>query len=328
MHHFFSGYYFLELKNEQAYIDELAFAHGEPGRDLGQRIIAGMMGNVWESEIMLEFHMAKAALHGCLGVVTHSEFARREIESFAAYPVIHIDFPTPKVSSKSGTQASINGKIRFLSFGMLNSNKMIDRVIEAISASPILREHVIYNIIGTGNEDYTKRLQQRIQQQQLEGRVNLLGYQTNEVLQRHIQEADVIVNLRNPHFGESSWVLLETAFSAKPTVVWKHGYYDEYPNETVIKVTDATLLPSLEQAATDEALRRRLSKAVRAYAEQTFSTEGYSQQLLSFIDEARRQQPIFMLADKMSHYIQELDPKHPILPPQVAREIANLLPNR
>jgi glycosyltransferase involved in cell wall biosynthesis len=327
MHHFFSGYYFVELKDQPGYVDELAFAHGQAGRELGQRILAGKMGNVWESETMLQFHMAKAALHGTLGVVTHSEFARREVELFAAYPVTHINFPTPKIFPKSRKSANQDGKIRFLSFGMLNSNKMIDRVIDAIGESSILRERVIYDVIGSGNDDYIKLLHQRIQQQHLEGKVMLHGYQADEVLQRYIQQADVIINLRNPYFGEASWVMLEAAFSAKPTLVWKHGYYDEYPDDTVVKVTSATLLSSLERVATDEALLVQLSKNIRDYALQTFITERYIQQLLEFIGQVRRQIPILQLTDTVSRYIQEIDPQLSDLSRQVAREISHLLPD-
>ena len=96
---------------------------------------------------------------------------------------------------------------------MLNSNKMIDDVIDTIHASPVLRSQVIYDVIGAGNDEYVKLLHQRVQQHKLQGIVNLHGYQSDEVLQSFINKADVIVNLRNPHFGEASWVLLETAFS-------------------------------------------------------------------------------------------------------------------
>ena len=63
---------------------------------------------------MLQFHMAKSALHGSLGVVTHSEFARKQVEAFASFPLIHIYFPTPKIRSKSIPKA-FDGKIHFLS---------------------------------------------------------------------------------------------------------------------------------------------------------------------------------------------------------------------
>ena len=326
MHHFFSGYYLVELNDQAGYVEQLAFAHGEAGRQLGKRILAGKMDNVWESATMLQFHMAKAALHGSLGVVTHSEFARREVETFAAYPVTHIDFPTPKIAAKLRTRANKDSKIQLLSFGMLNSNKMIDHVIDAIGTSPTLRERVRYDVIGSGQDAYVKRLHQRIQQHNLQSTVNLLGYQPDDVLQSAIHQADVIVNLRNPHFGKSSWVMLEAAFAGKPTVVWKHGYYDEYPDNTVVKVTDETLVTGLERVVTDAALREQLSRKVQAYAQQTFVTDRYSQQILDFITLVKRQVPILQLTDTLSRYIQEIDPHNTELTRLAANEISNLLP--
>ncbi len=326
MHHFFSGYYFAELNDQAGYVDQLAFAHGEAGRQLGKRVVAGKMGNVWESATMLQFHMAKAALHGSLGVVTHSEFARREVETFAAYPVTHIDFPTPKITAKSRAHANSGGKVQLLSFGMLNSNKMIDRVIDAIGASPTLRARVRYDVIGSGEAAYVKRLHQRIQQHNLQETVHLLGYQADDMLQSAIHQADVIVNLRNPHFGESSWVMLEAAFAGKPTIVWKHGYYDEYPDNTVVKVTDETLVTGLERVVTDGALREQLSRNVQTYAKKTFVTERYCQQLLEFITLVKRQVPILQLTDTVSRYIEEIDPQNTELIRLVATEISSLLP--
>lgn len=325
MHHFFSGYYFLELKDEQGYTDELGFAHGEAGRELAKGILAGKLGNIWESDKMLHFHMAKAALHGSLGVVVHSQFVQKEIEAFATYPLTHINFPAAKTSPKSKGKSQ-QDKIHFLSFGMLNSNKMIDQVIELMHTSSLLHSQVIYDIIGTGNEDYVKLLHERIQKHKLHDVVQLHGYQPDEVLQQHIDAADVIINLRNPHFGEASWVLLEAAFSGKPTVVWKHGYYDEYPDAAVVKVTDETLLSSLELVASNAVLRQQLSENIQRYAKQTFVTDRYCQEILSFIDEVRRAKPLLMLTDRLSHHMQEIDPQHRELLHLVSTEISRLLP--
>ena len=91
-------------------------------------------------------------------------------------------------------------------------------------------------------------------------------------------------------------------------------------------MTDQTLLASFELITTDASLRQQLSENIQRYAKQTFVTERYCQQLLSFIDEVRRQKPILFLTDHLSHYIQEIDPQNQALVQTVANEIAHLLP--
>jgi glycosyltransferase involved in cell wall biosynthesis len=271
---------------------------------------------------MLDYHMAKSALRGCYGAVTHSRFAKRAVEEFAAYPVTHIHFPRPNLDSVGMPEQRPDGKIRFLSFGMLNRNKMIDKIITIIGEHPTLRERVVYNVIGQATSDYTRALEKLIDRFGLAGTVNLLGYQPHAVLRDYIRETDVIVNLRNPHFGESSWVLLEAAFSAKPTLVWKHGYYDEFPDDTVAKVTDDNLVAAVEALATDEAFRQSLSQHILQYAQETFVTERYCQQLLDFAQTARRSRPLLELADTFASKIVENDPTNLALARLVAQELA------
>jgi glycosyltransferase involved in cell wall biosynthesis len=322
MHHFFSGYYFIKEKNRQAYIQALQFAHGDPGRQLGERVIAGEAGNIWEDETMLRFHMAKAALHGALGVVTHSRFALRQVEAFATYPTAHIHFPTPNMQRQGRPQPS--QKVRLLSFGNLNSNKMLHAVIEAIGQHAELRQQVVYDVIGSGQQQYIARLNALIKQYQLLNVVKLHGYQPGDVLHQYVQNADLVINLRNPHFGESSWVLLETAFAAKPVMVWKHGYYDEYPDDAVAKVTQETMTAQLVNLVNDPQRRLALSKRIEAYARATFSTAAYSRDLLGLIETVRYNQPVLNLVDHLSAQIRELDPYNAALIDLVSREVEAL----
>jgi glycosyltransferase involved in cell wall biosynthesis len=322
MHHFFSGYYFIREKNQPGYVQALQFAHGEAGRQFGERVISGKAGNVWENEAMLRFHMAKAALHGALGVVTHSGFALREIEAFATYPTAHIHFPTPNIQGH-GRQAP-SQKVRLLTFGHMNSNKMIHAVIEAIGQHPELRRQVVYDVIGNGQEEYISRLHALIEQYRLSDVVKMHGYQPSNILHQYMQNADVIINLRNPHFGESSWVLLESAFAAKPVMVWKHGYYDEYPDDAVAKVTQETMREQLVSLVNDQGRRAVLGKRIEAYARETFSTVAYCRDLLALIETARYNKPILNLVDHLSAQIRELDPQNAALIELVSLEVEAL----
>src|SRR5205823_5883408 len=131
--------------------------------------------------------------------------------------------------------------------------------------------------------------------------------QPDEVLHEYMRTADVVINLRNPHFGEASWSLLEAAFMDKPTVVWKHGYYDEYPDDTVAKIENtAALATTLERLCCEPRWRETLGERVGSYARETFTTERYAEGVIEVIRAAQYNKPVLELADFASDVLAEV----------------------
>ena len=63
--------------------------------------------------------------------------------------------------------------------------------------------------------------------------MRLPGRLSDDDLWQQLTQADVVVNLRNPHFGESSASLLDALLAEAAIVVWNHGYYAEFPDDVV-----------------------------------------------------------------------------------------------
>jgi glycosyltransferase involved in cell wall biosynthesis len=332
MHHFFAEYCLTYKKNPSDYLRELRFSHGEAGYEFGKKVVEGTAGDVWNTTDMLQFNMAKSALRGSYGVITHSDFARQAVEAFSGFPVEHIPFPQPMSVSTgkpafNSTLEPTSGRTRLLTFGVINRNKMVAEVIQAISEQKSLRGKVIYHIVGTPAPKYGDKLKRLIEQYQLEDTVFMLGYQPEELLHQYLSAADVVINLRNPHFGESSWSLLEAAYLGKPTIVWKHGYYDEFPDSTIAKVTEETLATTLEELCTNANLRQKLGAAFQAYARTTFNTQAYCEKLLGFSQKVRYSQVGTRLADRMSAHLIEMgvyDFEAPVAQ-HVTQELVSLL---
>src|SRR5438132_10696342 len=167
---------------------------------------------------------------------------------------------------------------------MVNRNKMVDLVIETIGGSELLRNHVIYTVIGVIEAgEYGKTVAEIIRKHDLGSCVRLLGPQPDEVLIESLLAADFAVNLRYPYLGESSWSLLEALFAGKPTIVWRHGYYDEFPDDVVRKVASqkelAGALSGLCQSSGD---RQAIAERAWTYVRENFDTKQYCRQLLHF----------------------------------------------
>ena len=196
-------------------------------------------------------------------------------------PVARIDFPThPRAGAflewDLPPAVGDGPPVRILMFGHINKNKCIHRVIQAIGSRPALREGVLYTVLGAVvGPDYHESLLALIQRLGLGHAVRLVGNQPDDVLLERLREADAVVNLRDPHFGESSWSLLEALFAARPSIVWDHGSYAEFPDEAVLKVsTDQGLAAALEELCRLPSGRRLLGEQARRYAVRTYRGLG------------------------------------------------------
>jgi glycosyltransferase involved in cell wall biosynthesis len=333
MNHFFSGLYFARLNNPQGYVRELLYSHGEAGKKFGEDVASGRVkgdgiDNVWMSSAMLEFHMARSALRNALAVVAHSRFACEAVQQFASFPVQHIHFPV-FVNSLPANSPVVNepNKIRLLTFGNLNSNKAVHLTIEAIAHSPLMRDRVVYDLIGDLPEWYKVQLDPLIERHNLRNQIRFHGFVSDETLAEYVGAADVIINLRNPHFGESSASLMQSLWYGKSTVVWKHGYYDEFPETTVAKVNSVESLQMvLELLVKDETYRLKLGQNGASYAHQTFSTLRYCESMMNFIEEVLRLKPAYALADHTYKLLREfgVDQRDQVLLKLIALELGML----
>jgi glycosyltransferase involved in cell wall biosynthesis len=310
MHDFFANLYLARGCDHHEFVDHLAFSHGKAGKALGRGIVAHRRDPVGGDRESLRYPLARSAIHGALGVVVHGEFVRRQLAAFASVSVIKIDFPTPPIGAspeKLPAKADLS-HVHLLTFGLVNPNKQSDLVIDAIGKSELLRERVIFTLVGEcHSEDYRKKLRGLIETHHLEGIVRMVGHKSDAELEALIHEADVIINLRNPHFGECSWSLLEALFAGKPTVVWAHGYYDEFPSDVVKKVSSGKgLRQVLEELAANAEGRARLGERARAHALGRFSTVGYCDRFVRFVEGCRSNRPLLELLDVVSEDLRDL----------------------
>jgi glycosyltransferase involved in cell wall biosynthesis len=313
LQHFF-GWYFLEFKrNPDAYVRHMAYAHGREGEELANLFRAGREPPVWDGPRAVQFDMAKLAIRRNYGIIVHSEYAKQKLEPLAGAPVRKINFPEPTLSrwfpeSPVARKAAGADRVHLLTFGMINRNKMVDLVIEAIGSSDYLRDHVLYTVLGVlESAEYGEAMENLTRRYGLEKAVRFLGPQPDEVLVESLLDADMCVNLRYPYLGESSWSLLEALYAGKPSIVWRHGYYDEFPDTVVKKVASKEeLLTALTELCRSPEARQSMGEKAWSYSRQNFDTRQYCQQLLEFIDCVRLNQPVLQLVDSMSNRLLEL----------------------
>ena len=309
MRDFFMAYACELVRRPDLYPALLGYAHGPDAEAHARDIITGR-GTEVDDPRRLTYPLFRPTLRGAVGAVVHSDFARRRVEG-CGMPVAKLDFPLfgparELAGVPRGPRAS-GGPVRLLTFGVVAPNKLVHATIEAIGLTPALRERVRFEVIGGGEKGYLARLDGLIRKHELEGVVKLAGWQSDDKLKAALVEADVVVNLRNPHTGESSASLLDSLVAGVPTVVWDHGFYAEFPDDVVVKVrSEDELAPALERLVGDDELRTRMGQAAREHAVKRFDTAAYCTGLVEFLEKAFTAAPLARLADRAGDVLAEL----------------------
>jgi glycosyltransferase involved in cell wall biosynthesis len=331
MRDFFRGYHLLQRRDPDGLARHVLYSDGQTATPLAWVMRQRRRRESMDDAAGLQFPMFKSALRRCLGVIVHSEYSRERVVAATSAPVAMLDFPPfgPCVSHSHETiprSPHPSGKTQLLTFGVLNSNKLIHKVIEQIGQSPYLRANVTYTVVGEGDDNYVQRLRDAVDAHDLSHVVCLAGRLSDHELWRQLTRADLVVNLRNPHMGESSATLLNALFAGAATLVWNHGCYAEFPDDIVHKISsedDLTL--ALERLCRDRPLRERMGSNARRHALARFDTAVFCQRFRDFADEVRSARPVLALTDLLSDRLLEFGTRPPNgLVERLAGEVAAL----
>ncbi len=328
MRDFFIAYTRDLLHRPELFPALLRYAHGPDAEAHGRDVLAGLAAE-WEDPRRMAYPLFLPTLRGAVGVVVHSAYARGRVSEHTPLPLAQLDFPLFGPARQLAVAPfhpprPADAPVRVLTFGVVNANKLIHSTIDAIARSPRLRKRVRFEVIGGGDKWYAAKLGEQIRRHQLEGVVTLAGWQPDDRLQAALVDADVVVNLRNPHTGESSASLLDALVAGVPTVVWDHGFYAEFPDDVVVKIrSEAELGPALERLVGDADLRARMGRTAREHAVKRFDTAAYCDGLVAFLEEAFTGAPLARLADRAGDVLAELGcGPHDEATRRVGREIA------
>lgn len=291
LHHFFATYYFEHLRDPSLYDAEMARLYGPPGLAAALRRHRSLP--VAESPDVIRFPFFEPALSGALGVVTHSDFLLRRVQSVFPGPACKIPLPYEPLTAAPLPRESLpvpQDALLLLTTGHVNPNKRIETVLMALAAHPDTAARWFYMVAGPSDPDYLRRLHLLTNSLGLTHRVRFLGYVDDQTLLSCLHHADICINLRFPPIEGASASIIEQMLHAKPIIVPNTGSFRELPHDTVRKVAsshDPHQLLTAIQSLTSHASRAALSARALAYASQTFRADAYARQLLTFCSQLR-----------------------------------------
>ena len=302
---------------------EMARTYGAEGLDLARRIEAAGLPLAEEAQRapMTEWIARRAA--GCLA---HARWYAPRLEASCAGPVEVAALP---VASRGVAPLCDRGDggLTLLTVGHVNPNKGADLVIEALAASPALRDRVTYRLVGPVEPAEEKRLKALAARLSYR-RLSIEGAADEAGLQSALEASDIIACLRRPVLEGASASVAEAMLAGRPTLVADAGCYADLPDDAVVKLAADLPVPALtaalERLAADGEGRRALGARARAHAGRAFALEAYLDVLEPLMHATARAAPVLRTVRGIGERLASLGLSHN--DPAVARIAATLTP--
>jgi glycosyltransferase involved in cell wall biosynthesis len=261
-----------------------------------------------EAENAIKYPLCEAAVTGSLGAVVHSDYVAVRIERLGVLPVQKLALSCEAlrgvpICAREELSLSEDDFV-IVSAGHVNRNKRVDAVLEAIGTTPTLKRSTKYIVIGPSDPGYQLELDRLVVSYGLQDQVHFTGFVSDEILESYLSHANICVNLRHPSLEGASGSALEQMMHGKPVIVSRSGWFNELPEDVVIKVNPADEVKGVRAALLtllgSPDRRRELGEAGRSYVMLHCSPQLYAEGFLRFAQQVRRYAPLLGLADRLA----------------------------
>jgi glycosyltransferase involved in cell wall biosynthesis len=216
------------------------------------------------------------------GIVVHADFSRRYLEEFGCRTPVYV-VPHPVVESEDALERARRrapelrsaagcapGDALVVAAGDLNEAKCLDAVVAAVAKLP---DGVRLALVGRRIEGFDV---DALLRGEAGARTTLSADVSNEDFLGWLWAADVVVDLRFPHRGESSGTLARAMQAGRAAVVSATGTYLDLPDDVVARVAAgppdvAELATAIRRLVDDADGRRALGERARAHV---YATAG------------------------------------------------------
>ncbi len=243
------------------FVNELYKSHGYKALlDLKQNGIDYVVKN---------YPMNLNLIQNALSTVVHSKYAKDLVKDFYSEPenifVIKL-FREYKAIEKKAKDGFL-----LCSFGILGPGKLNDKIIEGFAKSSLAKkEDVKLIFVGAySDKHYETYISDLIKRLNLEGKVEVTGWVSDNIYQEYLKTCDMAIQLRVNSRGESSRALLDCMSYGIPTITNKHGTNKELPDDCVYVLREdpsaEDIAFSIENIFHDKELQKSLNKNAKNY---------------------------------------------------------------
>ena len=284
-----------------------AWCATELNKPLADRIVASIYGEeiakeFWARTVQPDFQewaashvpMTEWVARKALAAVAHAAFYKQRLADSSAGPVMVIPLASNAPANIARIQCQ-NGRLRILTVGVVNPNKRVEAVINAVAGSSMLRARCEYNIVGPIEPSYREKLESLIADSGLLETVHVHGEVSDFELHWRFAEADILACLRSPALEGASGSCIEAMSYGKAIIVTDTGFYSSLPSDCVLKVSLAReaqeLAQHLEMVAVDVNERDALGKRALDWAKREHAPETYAERIEPLLEAAVEERP-------------------------------------
>ena len=342
LQNFFRGYYLVKKDSMSKYLSKLEELYGEAGAKWGKNYNRLNSASDIPPD-SLSFPFFEPCLDNAVGVVGHSRFSTEAFRRTAFCPILHIPLPhydysrlgPPKSNGSPARLKTEKNKIVIASFGVINPNKRLHKVLECLGRiKKQLGDKIQYLIIGPHdhNPAYMYKLESIVKHYGLEHMVQFKGYVSNAELHESLSQAEICVNLRYPAGEGGSASLAEAIYFGSAVIVSNTGCYIDIPDDCVVKIDPGKEEDQLPHALIGLVENRDWREKIRAnaqrYLQDNLSPRKYAERILDFLPEVDLAAPSIATVRRVSEELRKMgvSPGHPAIQEISAQLSRFLLP--
>jgi glycosyltransferase involved in cell wall biosynthesis len=264
------------------YLDFIDEALGAKARKLcADQLVHGVMSF---DELAARLPLIEAVVAGARGVVCHNPDVAEAVRKVSDIPTTVLDLPYPAADETRPSAREPGRAPRFLQFGHIGGpSRRLEEVLRALASH---RDRPFsFRILGEVWD--RKGIEALIDQLGLRRRVTVGGFVSDAELDRALQDADLVFNLRFPSMGEASGSQLRIWANGAPSVVTRTGWYRFLPDDVVVKVDQsrerADLSACIDAVMKNPDAFRAVGQAGRRRLQSEHTPARYAQGLVGFI---------------------------------------------
>jgi len=282
LQHLFCGLLIDELCESGTFERIMHMYYGRAGANAS---IAYFNKQIEVHELASEFPLTELALVNSVAVISHTDDQSQRLFRMGI-PYHRLDLPHPSRPIPPRPPRNTD-RIELFTFGYISSNRCLAEVLEALSHC---RDDVPFRFVIAGDVAPEVRLEELVSRFGLGDRVETVGFLDDHILDRRLQESDLVFNLRNPTMGEASSAQLRIWDNAAVPMVSRTGWYARIPDEAAISVETGQEIKEVANAVKrlhkDRDAFNHIRPGGKRHLEQHHSPEDYASRLAAVASEA------------------------------------------
>ncbi|MES2998381.1 MAG: glycosyltransferase [Pseudomonadota bacterium] len=199
------------------------------------------------------------------------------------------------------------------SFGYITPSKLIHRICLSLKNS---LKNSNFHLVFVGHsliKNYENKLFTIIKKYQLNKKITITNFVSSELFSTYLSAANIAIQLRSHSRGETSFSIISCLDSGIPTIINTHAGSNEFPDNTVYKVSENFTNQELENAVEylyqNQAFRNQLSKNASTYVNKIHHPNKIAKKYYEVIEFFKAYNPNFLEKNLINDLAENFNPQ-------------------